>query len=134
MTPRCSPELIEQMRSAPLTESSANLAKRLGLAESTVYRYRRQARLERQEAAREILIEHVRENVPDALQDLTDLRHLARNKYQETGDARDGTLWLNAIKTTVDHVKPAEARDEFSDWTDEELEQYARTGERPAGR
>lgn len=103
------PERIERIQSAPRSVTDAALAAELGVTDRTVRKYRREAREARQEAARAVIAQHVEENVPDALSDLSDLRRIAREKYEGTGDARQGQLWLGAIKTTLEHVTPDDA-------------------------
>lgn len=127
---KTSDDVIEQIKAAPRTESHEAVAKRLGVSVPTVRKYRKAAREERQEVAREILARHVEENIPDALQDLTDLRRQARNTYEESGDHRDGTLWLHAIKTTLDHVKPDDG--ELDREIERELAKLADCGEAEA--
>jgi hypothetical protein len=95
----------------------------LGIHRNTVRKYRKQARQERQEIAREILAQHVQENIPDALKDLTDLRQTVREKYEANGDTRDGQLWLAAIKTTLEYVRPDDT--ELDAAIDAELERLA---------
>lgn len=109
LRPQTSLEKQERIKSAPQGVTNGQLAEELELSERTVIRYRMEARRERQEIAREVVARHVEENVGDALADLHDLRKLARQKYETAGDSRDGNLWLSAIKTTLEHVKPDDA-------------------------
>jgi len=104
--PRLDPEIAEAIKGAPYSEPSESVARRLGVSERTVQNYRREARGERQEAARGVIAQHVQETVPDALGDLNRLRRLAAQQYEKFCDAKDGALWLNAIKTTLEHVSP----------------------------
>lgn len=98
--------LIEKIQGASSSVSDTKLGEELRIHRNTVRKYRRQARQERQEAAREIISRHVEANIPDALEDLTKLRQLAQAAYEAKGDSRDGSLWLAAIKTTLEHVRP----------------------------
>jgi transcriptional regulator with XRE-family HTH domain len=107
--PKLPQETIEAIKGAPASETQEAVAERLGVSVPTVKKYRREGRQERQEIAREVVARHVEENIPDALKDLTDLRRLARGTYEVSADPRDGALWLNAIKTTLEHVTPDDA-------------------------
>lgn len=107
--PQTAPDVIDQIKAASFSESHESLSERLGLSVSTVRKYRRELRRDRQDAARSVIAEHVERNIPDALQDLTDLRLKARDTYEGTGDSKDGQLWLAAIKTTLEHVRPDDA-------------------------
>jgi DNA-binding transcriptional regulator LsrR (DeoR family) len=102
-------ELIEKIEAAGPQITDAQLARDLGIHRNTVRKYRKEARAERQEVAREILAQHVEANIPDALKDLTDLRKIVREKFEATKDPKDGNLWLAAIKTTLEHVAPDDA-------------------------
>lgn len=104
--PRLADEKADRIRGASPEITNAQLAAELGVSERSVTRYRKAARKDREEAAREVVARHVEENIPDALADLTDLRRMARSAFEASGDSKDGKLWLDAIKTTLDHVKP----------------------------
>lgn len=93
----------------PLKFSTAELAERFGVTEQYIRKFRREAKQERHEIAREVISRHVEENVPDALADLADLRKMARENYEATKNPKDGNLWLGAIKTTLEHVTPDDA-------------------------
>jgi hypothetical protein len=114
---------IDRIRTAGPEKTDSALARELGIHRNTVRKYRAPARIERQEVAREILAQHVAENIPDALKDLTDLRKRVREKYEEKGDPRDGQLWLAAIKTTLEHVRPDDAY--LDDAIEAEMERVA---------
>ena len=109
---RTPPEIIEQIYGADPRETHEALATRLGLGLSTVRKYRDKWRRARQEAANALIAEHVARHIPDALSDLTDLRARARTAYDATGDPRDGQLWLAAIRTELEHVKPDDGAQE----------------------
>lgn len=104
-------ELVELIQSAPPSETHEQVSDRLNAAghettPRTVKKWRLAARAARQDAAREILERHVAEHVTDALSDLTELRAQARETYQQEREARNGRLWLDAIRTELEHVKP----------------------------
>ncbi|MGV3724599.1 MAG: hypothetical protein ACO1SX_27195 [Actinomycetota bacterium] len=128
--PRLPQETIEAIKGAPSTETHEALAERLEVSIAVVRKYRREARHDRQEVAREVVARHVEENIPDALADLTALRQKARTAYENTGDSRDGKLWLDAIKTTLDHVKPDDSA--LDDAIEAELARVADAGQSPA--
>jgi hypothetical protein len=107
--PKLPSDVIMAIQGASLTETSDCVGERLGVSGRTVRTYRREARAERQEAAREVLAEHVHVHLPDALADLSELRRRAREAYETSGDARQGTLWLAAIRTTLEHIAPGDA-------------------------
>lgn len=106
MPPVPKPEFAERIQAAAPGVTDTALARELGIHRNTVRRYRQRARQERQELARDLLAQHVEANIPDALADLTALRRQARDRYEKEGDCRDGQLWLSAIKTTLEHVRP----------------------------
>src|SRR4051794_12631970 len=105
---RLNPDQIEAIR-GDLATPAPELARKFGISERQIRNYRRQSREERQELARAVVARHVEEHVPDALADLTTLRTKARAKYETTGDSRDGKLWLETIKVTLDKVTPDDA-------------------------
>lgn len=125
--PKLAPDVIDAILAAPTSEPPDAVAARLGVSASVVKKYRRDARQERQEVARTILARHVEENIPDALADLTALRQKARTAYETGGDCRDGNLWLAAIKTTLEHVKPDDS--ELDAAIERELAELADRGE-----
>jgi hypothetical protein len=107
--PELADDLIERIKGAAPGVSDTALGRELGIHRITVWKYRRLAKQERQEIAREVIAQHVEANIPDALADLADLRLTAKQAYKSSGDARDGSLWLNAIKTTLEYVTPDDA-------------------------
>lgn len=129
--PKLSPDRIRAIQDAPLAERHEAVAQRVGASLPTVRKYRAEARRERQEAARQVIAQHVQETVPGALQDLNDLRSLARENYAAAGhDPRQGQLWLAAIRTTLEHVTPDDA--ELDATIERELARLAGRGEAAA--
>jgi hypothetical protein len=129
---KLAPNLIEAIKGAPLTETREAVARRLGVSERTVQNYRAEARAQRAEAARGVLAAHVEVDLPNALADLTDIRRLARANYEASGDARHGTLWLGAVKATLEHVTPALGTAELDDEIAAEMERLSgRSGPDP---
>ncbi len=103
---RLDADLVDAIKSAPSSETHEVVAERLGVSVGVVRKYRRLARQDREEVAREVIARHVESTVNDALEDLNRLRHMAAERYEQTKDPRHGTLWLGAVKTTLEHVKP----------------------------
>lgn len=95
--------------SSPKEHPTAELSRRFGVSEQRIRELRREGRRERHEAARSVIAQHVEDNIPDALADLTVLRVKARAAYESSTDSRDGQLWLAAIKTTLEYVTPDDA-------------------------
>lgn len=123
--PRTSPDQIAAVQAAPATETSRELAERLGLSLTTVKRYRAAARQQREEATREIIREHAREHVSDALADLRELRSLAAESYREERAPPLGQLWLAAIRTELAQAG-GRAGDDLSRMSDDELRAIVR--------
>lgn len=121
---------IGEIQNAPLDESVESIADRLGVSRAAVKHYRKEAREQRQEVARNHIAAEVGVAVPGALSNLAELRRRAMADYHAYGDPKVGALALAAIEATMRHVRPDEG-DEWRDMSDEDLEHYARTGRLP---
>ncbi|MBI3948432.1 MAG: hypothetical protein HY321_21140 [Armatimonadetes bacterium] len=106
MRPKLSTEVAEAIRNAPATESHTDLSARLGIAESTVRKYRAEARAEAEEAARRLRAEHIRQHVRSALDDLSDARRLARQDYLKDRTPARARVWLESIRIELAEVTP----------------------------
>lgn len=89
---------------ADVDTTAAELGRQHGVSDRMIRYYRKDARQERREIARDVLEKRVEAEMPNALDDLAALRAKAREVYEGSAAAKDGALWLASIKTTLDYL------------------------------
>lgn len=114
-------EVRSRIANAPSDVTDVALSEQLGISRPTIAKYRKQAREQRAEAARTVLVERVSRETPNALAALSDCVSVAHRKMLETEHPDYVRECRASAKTLLDYLGLAPETDELDEVPNESL-------------